>query len=90
MTAAGPGTISGRTERLRWAREALGADVQLMMDAHCALTVGIAVRLGEAARDYWFICFEEPVLPRSIFERGCQPLRGVLLERDVNRVRAGR
>src|ERR1700682_5166313 len=36
-------------ERLRLARAALGPDVGLMMDAHGALTVDRAVRLGEAA-----------------------------------------
>jgi D-galactarolactone cycloisomerase len=49
-------------ERLRLAREALGPDVQLMMDAHGALTVDRAVRLGEAAREYDLTWFEEPVL----------------------------
>jgi L-alanine-DL-glutamate epimerase-like enolase superfamily enzyme len=49
-------------ERLRLAREALGPDVQLMMDAHGALTVDRAVRLGVAAADFQLTWFEEPVL----------------------------
>src|SRR5262249_15409468 len=49
-------------ERLQRAREALGPDVKLMMDAHGALTVDRAVRLGEAAREYELTWFEEPVL----------------------------
>ncbi|MBV9545241.1 MAG: mandelate racemase/muconate lactonizing enzyme family protein [Chloroflexi bacterium] len=49
-------------ERLRIARDALGPDIQLMMDAHGALTVDRAVRLGEAARDLDITWFEEPVL----------------------------
>jgi L-alanine-DL-glutamate epimerase-like enolase superfamily enzyme len=49
-------------ERLRLAREALGPDVQLMMDAHGALTVDRAVRLGQAAGEFQLAWFEEPVL----------------------------
>ena len=49
-------------ERLRLGREALGPDVQLMMDAHGALTVDRAVRLGQAASEYELTWFEEPVL----------------------------
>jgi L-alanine-DL-glutamate epimerase-like enolase superfamily enzyme len=50
-------------ERFRLAREALGPEVKLMMDAHGALTVDRAVRLGEAAREYELTWSEEPVLP---------------------------
>jgi len=49
-------------ERLRLAREALGPDVQLMMDAHGALTVDRAVRLGQTAGELQLAWFEEPVL----------------------------
>ena len=49
-------------DRLRRAREALGPDVRLMMDAHGALTVDRAVRLGDSARDLDLTWFEEPVL----------------------------
>jgi D-galactarolactone cycloisomerase len=49
-------------ERLPLAREALGPDVQLMMEAHGALTVDRAVRLGESARELELSWFEEPVL----------------------------
>jgi len=49
-------------ERLRLARQALGPDVRLMMDAHGALTVDRAVRLGQAAAELDLAWFEEPVL----------------------------
>ncbi|MGI9145388.1 MAG: mandelate racemase/muconate lactonizing enzyme family protein [Chloroflexota bacterium] len=49
-------------QRLRLAREALGPDVKLMMDAHGALSVDRAVRLGQAAAELEISWFEEPVL----------------------------
>ena len=49
-------------ERLRRARQALGSDVKLMMDAHGALTVDRAVRLAHAVSDLDLTWFEEPVL----------------------------
>jgi D-galactarolactone cycloisomerase len=49
-------------ERLRLAREALGPDVKLMMDAHGALSVDRAVRLADAVADLDIAWFEEPVL----------------------------
>jgi D-galactarolactone cycloisomerase len=49
-------------ERLRLAREALGPDVKLMMDAHGALSVDRAVRLANAVADLDIAWFEEPVL----------------------------
>jgi D-galactarolactone cycloisomerase len=49
-------------ERLRRARQALGPDVQLMMDAHGALSVDRAIRLGHAAAELGITWFEEPVL----------------------------
>ena len=48
--------------RLRRAREALGDDVGLMMDAHGALTPDRAIRLGQAAGELNIGWFEEPVL----------------------------
>jgi D-galactarolactone cycloisomerase len=49
-------------ERLLLAREALGPDVKLMMDAHGALTVDRAVRLAAAVAELDITWFEEPVL----------------------------
>jgi D-galactarolactone cycloisomerase len=49
-------------ERLRRARQALGPDVQLMMDAHGALSVDRAIRFGQAAAEFDITWFEEPVL----------------------------
>jgi D-galactarolactone cycloisomerase len=49
-------------ERLRLAREALGPDVKLMMDAHGALSVDRAVRLAAAVAELDITWFEEPVL----------------------------
>jgi D-galactarolactone cycloisomerase len=49
-------------ERLRLAREALGPDAKLMMDAHGALSVDRAVRLADAVADLDIAWFEEPVL----------------------------
>jgi len=49
-------------ERLRLARQALGPERQLMMDAHGALSVDRAIRLGQAAAELDIRWFEEPVL----------------------------
>ena len=57
-----PQFLQRSLERLRLAREALGPEVKLMMDAHGPLTVDRAVRLGEGAREYELTWFEEPVL----------------------------
>jgi L-alanine-DL-glutamate epimerase-like enolase superfamily enzyme len=51
-----------KMRRLRAARQALGPDVQLMMDAHGALTVDRAIRVGRAAAELDITWFEEPVL----------------------------
>lgn len=48
--------------RLRIAREAIGPDIGLAMDAHGALSVDRAIRIGRAAEEYDIAWFEEPVL----------------------------
>src|SRR5438105_2698897 len=53
-------------ERLRRAREALGPEVKLMVDAHGALTADRGVRLGEAAAELdvtWFCQAYYPAVP---------------------------
>lgn len=47
--------------RLAEVREAIGPRVDLMMDAHGALTVGQAVALAQRAEEYDIAWFEEPV-----------------------------
>ncbi|MBI2939782.1 MAG: mandelate racemase/muconate lactonizing enzyme family protein [Chloroflexi bacterium] len=48
--------------RLREVREAIGPRVDLMMDAHGALTVSQAVALARGAEEFRIAWFEEPVI----------------------------
>ncbi|TIU54304.1 MAG: mandelate racemase/muconate lactonizing enzyme family protein, partial [Mesorhizobium sp.] len=48
--------------RVRAAREALGADVELMVDAHGTYTVAEAKRFIQLAGDLDLAWFEEPVI----------------------------
>ena len=49
-------------ERLRIARDTLGSDAPLMMDAHGGLTIDRAIRLARGAEEVGITWFEEPVL----------------------------
>jgi D-galactarolactone cycloisomerase len=64
-------------ERLRIAREALGPDVALMMDAHGGLSTDRAIELGRAAGDLKITWFEEPVLAADDLEGHVEVRRAV-------------
>lgn len=55
------GALEVDVERLRKVREAVGADIELMMDANQGLCVDSAVRLAKAAERLGIGWFEEPL-----------------------------
>jgi len=48
-------------ERLKLVREAVGNDIDIMMDANQGMTVPVAIRLAVAARELKINWFEEPI-----------------------------
>lgn len=48
------------------AREAVGPDVDLLVDCHGRFTVGGAVRLARALEPFGLFCFEDPVPPEDL------------------------
>ncbi|MCF3935848.1 mandelate racemase/muconate lactonizing enzyme family protein [Acuticoccus sp. M5D2P5] len=59
------GALSVRedADRVRVARDAVGPDVKIMIDANCAYRYYDAIRLARQVEDYDVFWFEEPVLP---------------------------
>ena len=55
------GSAHVSAERVRQAREALGPDIDIMVDAHGTYTVAEAKRFAELVRDQNIAWFEEPV-----------------------------
>ena len=60
--------------RIRAAREAIGTDRNLMVDANCALNPRVAMRYAEELERLEVRWFEEPVAPENI--SGCVDLAG--------------
>ena len=60
--------------RIAAAREAIGADRNLMVDANCALNPRVAMRYAEKLEPLEIRWFEEPVAPENIV--GCAELAG--------------
>jgi L-alanine-DL-glutamate epimerase-like enolase superfamily enzyme len=56
-------TIAEDVARVRAAREAVGPDVKLMIDANCAYRWYAAVQLAKRVEQYDIFWFEEPVAP---------------------------
>jgi L-alanine-DL-glutamate epimerase-like enolase superfamily enzyme len=56
-------SIDKCVRRVQAARRGLGADVELMVDAHGSLEVATAVKLAEELEPYDIAWFEEPVSP---------------------------
>jgi len=54
-------TIEEDVERVRAVREAIGPDINLMVDAHQAFTVDHAIRLGRKLEEFNLAWFEEPI-----------------------------
>ena len=57
--------IQAGVEKVRAVREAVGPDVELMLDAHGRLSPPVAVRAAEALAEFNIMFLEEPVLPQS-------------------------
>ena len=57
-----PRQVAGSIERIRAVREAIGPDVDLMMDAHGSLNDTMAIRLAREAEPYDIAWFEEPTV----------------------------
>jgi L-alanine-DL-glutamate epimerase-like enolase superfamily enzyme len=57
-----PHQVTGSIARIRAVREAIGPDVDLMMDAHGSLNDTMAIRLAREAEPYDIAWFEEPTV----------------------------
>ena len=53
-------------DQVRAVREAVGPDVDLMIDAHGRLSPAAAVRAAHALEEFRIFFFEEPVLPENV------------------------
>lgn len=53
--------FSGDMKRVEAARDVIGKDVVLMVDANCALDLGTALQFADALADYAVYWFEEPL-----------------------------
>lgn len=56
-------SISEDVARVRQAREAIGPDVKLMVDANCAYRAYEAIQIARRIEPYDIFWFEEPVMP---------------------------
>jgi D-arabinonate dehydratase len=56
-------SIAEDVARVRTAREAVGPDVKLMVDANCAYRYYEAIQIARRIEDYDIFWFEEPVMP---------------------------
>jgi galactonate dehydratase len=63
---AGKPVIEAATEKVAAVREAVGPDIELMIDAHGRLSPPVARRAAEAFAPYGIMFFEEPCLPEHI------------------------
>jgi L-alanine-DL-glutamate epimerase-like enolase superfamily enzyme len=57
-----PRIVAGSAARVRAAREAVGPDVLIMLDAHGSTGVSDAIKLARAVEDYDVAWYEEPVI----------------------------
>ena len=63
---AGRRYIDAAVAEVRAVREAVGPDVELMVDGHGRLGPAVAVRMAEALGPFNLMFFEEPCLPENI------------------------
>ena len=61
-----PRMVLGSAARIKEAREAIGPDVQIMLDAHGSTGVSDAIKLARAAEEYNIAWYEEPVIFQNI------------------------
>ncbi|MFN8525275.1 MAG: mandelate racemase/muconate lactonizing enzyme family protein [Chloroflexota bacterium] len=57
-----PYMVRGSAARVKEAREAVGPNVQIMLDAHGSTGVSDAIKLARAVEDYDITWYEEPVI----------------------------
>ncbi len=62
---AGRPYIDAAVAKVRAVREAVGPEVELMLDAHGRLSPPVAVRAAEALAEFNIMFLEEPVLPEN-------------------------
>jgi D-galactarolactone cycloisomerase len=65
-TKVGGLSLAEDVRRVAAIREAIGPDIQLMVDANQAYNAATAIRLGERLADYDLLWFEEPVNAKDI------------------------
>jgi galactonate dehydratase len=63
---AGRRYIDAAVANVRAVREAVGPDVELMIDGHGRLSPSVAVRAAEALAEFNLMFFEEPCLPEHV------------------------
>jgi galactonate dehydratase len=63
---AGRPAIDAAVAKVRAVREAVGPNVELMVDGHGRLSPPVAVRMAEALAEYNLMFFEEPCLPEQV------------------------
>lgn len=68
FTALKTGGVEGVLTKVRAIREAVGDDIDLMVDAHGPpwLTTRDAIRLGQALEEFDLLFYEDPVVPEDI------------------------
>jgi galactonate dehydratase len=68
FTALKTGGVSTALDRVRAIRDAVGPDVDLMVDIHGPpwLTTRDAIRMGQALEEYDLLFYEDPVAPEDI------------------------
>jgi len=62
---AGPRELSEARHRMRLIRDAVGSDVDVLIDCHGRLSPTAAVQMAEALEEFDIFFFEEPVLPED-------------------------
>jgi galactonate dehydratase len=63
---AGRRYIDAAVANVRAVREAVGPEVELMIDGHGRLSPAVAVRMAEAVAEFNLMFFEEPCLPQQV------------------------
>ncbi len=68
FSALKTGGVEEPLQRVRTIREAVGPDVDLMVDAHGPpwLTTRDAIRIGQALEEYDLLFYEDPVAPENV------------------------
>ena len=62
----GLGTIGYDVARIRGLREALGDDIEIMIDANHSLSVASAIDFGRQIEEFNIAWFEEPTIPEDV------------------------